>query len=1087
MNQLISQLIIKELCGEYSYKKGESLYQRNKVIFSKYDPDSSLCEAKVKGNSDFFVTLENKNGQIAASCSCPTLASIEKRCQHVAAVLVGIRNLQNRSTEGHSLFPNPSFETPDHSSRISASDIQLTNHMLDLFVEKPVPLNSMQHHVDNRELVDVEFSCKPIRIDQKQHLLGIELSIGNKSFYPIRQLRAFLNHIKQREIYQVANEFSYNPTLHCFTKENDAVIRMLIQVYQNESIYLNTLNTQRAHLSDAPMMLLPASSLERILPLLLNAPLVKLMHADGIYHGFTFSDEKIPLMFEFGETTINGSYQLNVRNLKQITVMEAYGYVLFENKLKKVKEEDSNRLIELKQMLTASGKHQFIIPANQIEEFVEKVIPGLMKLGSVHLSKVVAKRLDKAPLKAKLYLDRLKNRLLAGLEFQYGNLVINPLEENQKQTGVSPLLRDEDKEQEILQLMEESLFSKTEEGYYLHNEDLEYTFLYHIVPKLKNFVEIYATTAVRSRLFTKKAHPKIRIKRGERTDWLVFRFDINGIPDAEIRDLLTSMEEKRKYYRLRNGSILSLETAEFKELNRFINGLGVDINELDKDIQLPMTRGMQVINELDNDEVIVLEDSLRQFLDELRNPTTLTFPIPEQLTTILRDYQKQGYQWLRTLAQYRFGGILADDMGLGKTLQSITFILSVLPEIRDKKLPVIIVAPSSLLYNWWNELKKFAPEINPVIITGPKIERQKLLKNVKDFDVVITSYPLLLKDANLYNELFFHTFFLDEAQAFKNYETKTAKVVKQIKATNRYALTGTPVENSIDELWSIFEVVFPTLLPGRKEFHNLTRKSITKRVAPFILRRLKTDVLDELPDKIESIHSSELHPEQKKLYVAYLSKLKHDALKHLNKNTLQKNKIKILAGLTRLRQLCCHPALFIDGYKGSSAKFDQLMTIVNECQSTGRRVLIFSQFTKMLDIIGRDLARKGIPYFYLDGKTPSSERVELCDRFNNGEKDLFLISLKAGGTGLNLTGADTVILYDLWWNPAVEQQAADRAHRIGQKEVVQVIKLVAEGTIEDKMNELQEKKKNLIEEIIHPTLENSGSLSEEDIKEILMI
>ena len=329
--------------------------------------------------------------------------------------------------------------------------------------------------------------------------------------------------------------------------------------------------------------------------------------------------------------------------------------------------------------------------------------------------------------------------------------------------------------------------------------------------------------------------------------------------------------------------------------------------------------------------------------------------------------------------------------------------------------------------------------------------------------------------------------FFDEAQAFKNPVTQTARAVMKIQADYRFALTGTPVENSLEELWSIFHVVFPELFHGLKEYSNLSRKTIARRIRPFLLRRMKEDVLSELPEKIELTESVELLPDQKKLYAAYLAKLRHDTLKHLDKDTFRKNRIKILAGLTRLRQICCHPALFVDGYKGSSAKFEQLMQIVEESKLSGRRMLIFSQFTKMLKLIGRELGVQGLSFFYLDGQTPSVERVELCNRFNAGERDIFLISMKAGGTGLNLTGADTVILYDIWWNPAVEQQAADRAHRMGQTNVVQVIKLIARGTIEEKMNELQEKKRRMIEEIIDSKENTTSTLSEEDIREILMI
>jgi SNF2 family DNA or RNA helicase len=346
---------------------------------------------------------------------------------------------------------------------------------------------------------------------------------------------------------------------------------------------------------------------------------------------------------------------------------------------------------------------------------------------------------------------------------------------------------------------------------------------------------------------------------------------------------------------------------------------------------------------------------------------------------------------------------------------------------------------------------------------------------------------LLRREINWFDKPLFHTVFFDEAQFFKNPITQTARAVKRIKAEYRFALTGTPVENSLEELWSIFHVVFPDLFLGLKEYSNLSRKKIARRIRPFLLRRMKEDVLSELPEKIESVDSVELFPEQKKLYAAYLAKLRHDTLKHLDKDTLRKNRIKILAGLTRLRQICCHPALFVDGYKGKSAKFEQLMQIIQESKISGRRVLIFSQFTKMLGFIGSELANQGLPFFYLDGQTPSEDRVEICQQFNEGERDYFLISLKAGGTGLNLTGADTVILYDLWWNPAVEEQAADRAHRIGQTNIVQVIKLVTRGTIEEKMNELQDKKRHLIEEIIDPKEKTSHTLTEEDIREILMI
>ena len=650
----------------------------------------------------------------------------------------------------------------------------------------------------------------------------------------------------------------------------------------------------------------------------------------------------------------------------------------------------------------------------------------------------------------------------------------------------SLLIRDLDKEDVILELLDESSFAKTDGGYYLQNEELEYDFLYHVMPKLQKLVQVYATTAVRNRIFREPARPQIRVKvKKERTNWLEFKFEMDGIPEKHIRDILDALEEKRKYYRLRNGALMSLETREWEEIQRFLKAGPIQNEDLEKGLNVPIIRGMQMLDSFDDDSAFIAEDSFRQFLEEITHPRKAKFDIPEKLEPILRDYQKQGFRWMKTLASYGFGGILADDMGLGKTLQSITYIASELSDVRKRQQPILIVCPSSLVYNWLSEFLKFSPEIVAVIIDGNKTERSRMLQEVTGIDVVITSYMLLRRDIHLYEKMNFHTVFFDEAQAFKNPLTQTAKAVMNIKADHRFALTGTPIENSIEELWSIFRVVFPELFQGLKEYSNLTTKTIARRIRPFLLRRVKEEVLGELPEKIESVDRVELLPDQKKLYAAYLAKLRHQTLKQLDKNTIRKNRIKILAGLTRLRQICCHPALFVDGYKGSSAKFEQLKKIIEESRFAGRRVLIFSQFTKMLELIGRELASEGIPFFYLDGQTPPENRVETCEKFNAGERDFFLISLKAGGTGLNLTGADTVILYDLWWNPAVEEQAADRAHRMGQKNKVQVIKLIASGTIEEKMNELQDKKRNMIEEIIEE--KSSAALTEEDIREILML
>lgn len=1064
MSFTLNKSIIKEVCGETSYKRGEAYYKSNKVIINHYDKNKEICEATVKGNEDFDVTVEKaKKGDVVAKCSCPSLSSFQTYCQHVAAVLIQI---------------NYNQQTGGMSSTSNRND-QLTSGMFQLFADKPLRPKSKQHRFDTREILDVAFICTPVATRSGGALLGIQLKLAKVYF--INHIREFLSKVEKRESFHCSNELTYTPDVHSFKQETDAIIQQLIKMYHNEKMYEDALEVHAKQ--DESMIFIPPASWKDMLSSLSKVEYVQLKQNEQLFQGLQVSKGLLPLHFEFTKGN-NGGFTLHIDGLNRVRVMDMYNNALYDGKLYHLHIEDCMRLIELQKMMSRSNSNQFYIPESKMEHFVTKVVPGLMKLGTVHIDEVISDRVETPSLKAKLYLDRVKNRLLAGLEFHYGNVMINPLEEDGQPSVFN---RDEKKEKEILDIMSESAFAKTEGGYFMHNEEAEYNFLYHVVPTLKGLVDIYATTAIKLRISKGDVVPLIRVRRKERIDWLSFRFDIKGIPEAEIKGVLAALEEKRKYYRLANGSFLSLESKEFNEINQFIKESDIRKEFLHgEEVNVPLIRSVKWMNGLHEGNVLSLDDSVQELVENIQNPKKLKFAVPNTLNAEMRKYQVYGFEWMKTLAYYRFGGILADDMGLGKTLQSIAFIDSVLPEIREKKLPILVVSPSSLVYNWFSELKKFAPHIRAVIADGNQAERRKILKDIAEFDVIITSYPLLRRDIRLYARPF-HTLFLDEAQAFKNPTTQTARAVKTIQAEYRFGLTGTPVENSLEELWSIFHVVFPELLPGRKEFGDLRREDIAKRVKPFVLRRLKGDVLNELPEKIEHLQSSELLPDQKSLYAAYLAKLREETLKHLDKDTLRKNKIRILAGLTRLRQICCHPALFVDDYKGSSAKFEQLLEILEECRSTGKRILIFSQFTKMLSIIGRELNRQAIPYFYLDGSTPAQERVELCDRFNEGEGDLFLISLKAGGTGLNLTGADTVILYDLWWNPAVEQQAADRAYRMGQKNTVQVIKLVAQGTIEEKMHELQESKKNLIAEVIEPGEEKLSSITEEEIRDILMI
>jgi len=1058
---------IKDLCGTVSFKRGDSFYRAGKVSINLHNAE--ICEAIVKGTEEFFVTIKkSKTSNMITSCSCPTLPNFKHSCQHIAAVLIALYELKKQGVS---------------EKQVDDEDSGLTTDFLSLFTRQESQKSGHQRHFEERKIVDARFILKPILIQKDEYLYGIELEIASQKVMNIRQ---FLRDVQEGNLSSISSTFQYNPTLHCFLKDVDTLIHQLIRVAQDEKVYLEAKSDGANYTIGKEILLIPPSAWLSLKSLLLNTDSVSVEQEDYSYSKLQFQDSPPPLQFYLVEEKQH--YQLHIKGFKQLVILDAYNVVMSEGQLFQLEGQDCERLVQLKKMVVTPESNVIPINSNQIEFFMKKVVPGLNRIGNVQLSREVTQRFMKTPLVVKVYLDRLKNRLLAGLEFHYENVVIQPLASLDSPVGPM-IIRDHSREEEILELMEDSGFTRTEGGYYMQNEELEYEFLYHIVPRLQQLAQVYATTAVRTRIVRGgNAFPKIRVKvPNERTDWLEFKFEMEGIADKQIKELLKVLEVKQKYYRLPSGSLLSLETKEMEEIRRFLNAIPAQEDDFEASLNMPMIEGLKFLDLIDESEVFSPEESFRQFVDELMHPANLEFDVPESLNHVLRDYQKQGFKWMKVLASYGFGGVLADDMGLGKTLQSITFIVSELSSMRDQNLPVLIVCPSSLTYNWLHEITTFAPQLQAIIVDGKKEDREKILKDVQEMDVIITSYPIIRKDARWYEKKSFHTIFFDEAQSFKNPYTQTARTVKKLKAKNRFGLTGTPVENSLEELWSIYHVVFPQLFQGLEEYSHLSRKSIARRVRPFLLRRIKEDVLPELPEKHEEMELSELFPEQKKLYTAFLAKLRHDALKHLDKETFRKNRIRILAGLTRLRQICCHPALFVEGYQGSSAKFEQLLQILEESRFSGRRVLIFSQFTKMLELIGRELTAKGQTYFYLDGQTPSEERVELCNRFNDGERNVFLISLKAGGTGLNLTGADTVIMYDLWWNPAVEDQAADRAYRMGQKNDVHVIKLVAKGTIEEKMNELQSKKRNLIAEIVDTDSNATTSLTEEDIREILMI
>ena len=457
----------------------------------------------------------------------------------------------------------------------------------------------------------------------------------------------------------------------------------------------------------------------------------------------------------------------------------------------------------------------------------------------------------------------------------------------------------------------------------------------------------------------------------------------------------------------------------------------------------------------------------------------------------LSAYQKTGFNWLKTLQKYGFGGILADDMGLGKTIQVIALLLD---EKNNGGKTSIVVCPSSLYINWEKEIKRFSNNIKTLIVSGNADQREELIKTISDYDVVITSYDLLKRDIDNYKDFKFKYVIADEAQYIKNNNTKNARALKEINSETRFALTGTPIENSLADLWSIFDFIMPGYLYTYKkfkdEFESLIIKEndaesmqrLQKLVAPFVLRRIKKDVLKELPDKTEQVMYSKMDEEQQKLYNSYMALAKIKMKQEIEANGFEKSKFKILSLITRLRQICCHPQLFLENYTGESSKLNQCLDIIEGAIAAKHKILLFSGFTSMFDILIPELEKRGIEYSILTGQTKVDTRIEMVDEFNKDDNiKVFLISLKAGGTGLNLTGADMVIHFDPWWNLSAQNQATDRAYRIGQRNNVQVFKLITENSIEEKIQKLQEKKQDLTDAVIKSEETFISKMSQEEL------
>ncbi len=630
-------------------------------------------------------------------------------------------------------------------------------------------------------------------------------------------------------------------------------------------------------------------------------------------------------------------------------------------------------------------------------------------------------------------------------------------------------------------------------AYFDQDADDTFTFMNEGLPFLSQYCEIYVSDALQKL----KKQQSYSISLGVKMKNNLLEIDIESlqIPSEELSNVLQSYRKKRKFHRLKNGELLNLQSEELQQLDTLLMSQHMQIQDIENGrIQAPMYRMFSLDDELTEAKGLTVhrEESFQQQISRFKDVKHINCEIPQAYSSILRDYQKEGYKWLSVLRNYGFHGILADDMGLGKTLQVICML-----EGLQEQGTSIVVCPSSLVYNWIDEIQKFSKNLKACCVVGNATNRKALIDTYEVYDVIITSYDYIRRDIDIYEGKQFLYVILDEAQYIKNQRTKNAMSVKQLQSNYRLALTGTPIENSLAELWSIFDFLMPNyLFPYayfQKQFeteivknHNVEKQEALKKlVSPFILRRNKQDVLTELPDKIEKTQYIEFEEEEQKLYLANLAKCNKQLQEMVQDD--QPDKIAILAMLTRLRQLCCEPRLMYDNIETPSSKMKACLELIETLRENKQKVLIFSGFTSVLELLANELTKRHISYYILTGSTNKEERRELVQRFQNDDTMVFLISLKAGGTGLNLTAAQAVIHYDPWWNQSAQNQASDRAYRMGQQHNVQVFKLVMKNSIEEKIEQMQLRKKELANMFVENNEGSISTMSQQELMDLFAI
>ncbi|HEW8429355.1 TPA: DEAD/DEAH box helicase [Streptococcus pneumoniae] len=885
--------------------------------------------------------------------------------------------------------------------------------------------------------------------------------INSQKYYVIRDIPLFLRIVEQRKSYMIGKIYEESLSWEAFDDASQELLTFLHGLTEEGLVPDLFFQNQGRHL------FFPLTFFEQGVNLLMALPHFQFDHQVDSYQTLLFQDMHADAnLFAFTVTEYSDYFEMEISESPRVNVFYQGAVLFHKGQVYFLTDQQMRLLKEIKALPVGQQGKKYLQFDSSDRDKLASCLTLFIQMGTVS----APERLQIKTFASSFYFDREEdNRIRLEIQFDYGNRQVSSRQELEE----LPFSSDADLEERIFQVCLAAGFEADFQSWRqaLKAESV-YHFFHDIIPVFEKLGHVDLSDKLEE-LYS-LASPQVQI--ASKGGLLEIQFDFQNIVQEEIDQAMQALVANQDFYIDSSNQVYFFD-EETKKIRQNLQELG-QFELKDGTLQARKSLAYSLAHLFEGRDRVSFSQEFQNLAQDLTHPED--FPLQAtQVKADLRDYQEKGIGWLQMLHHYGFGGILADDMGLGKTLQTIAFLTSQV----TKESRVLILAPSGLIYNWADEFQKFAPQLDVTVVHGLKASREEIL--AESHQIYVTSYATFRQDSEFYQGMAFDFLFLDEAQVMKNAQTKIAQTLRQFVVPSVFALSGTPIENHLGELWSIFQIVMPGLLPSKKEFMKLPAERVAQFIKPFVMRRKKEEVLTELPDLIEVVYKNELEDQQKAIYLAQLQQMR-DHLAQVSEQEFQRSRVEILSGLMRLRQICDTPALFMEDYQGASGKLDSLRDLLVQVADGGHRVLIFSQFKGMLEKIEQELPDLGLTSFKITGSTPAKERQDMTKAFNQGERDAFLISLKAGGVGLNLTGADTVILVDLWWNPAVEAQAIGRAHRMGQEETVEVYRLVTKGTIEEKIQELQEQKKHLVSQVLDGT-ESRGSLTLAEIREILGI